>query len=238
MSENKLRVGGIIPLSTVDFPDQLSCVLFCQGCPWRCSYCHNTHLLAASADDAILWPQIEQFLATRVGLLDAVVFSGGEPTAQVAIIDAAQRVREMGFNVGLHTGGAYAERLEELLPHCDWVALDVKTTPYAYADLTGAGNAAQNVWQSLAALINSGVRYEVRTTVDWDLLPPKQLLLLATELQQRGVTDYAIQFCRQPQHDFSTFDHQQVHFIRQQIATKFKRFALRDSANSFSCQHP
>ena len=72
-------------------------------------------------------------LEQRRGLLDGVVFSGGEPLAQEATIDAARRAREMGFEVGLHTCGGYPERLERILPHIDWVGIDVKA-PWAKYD--------------------------------------------------------------------------------------------------------
>lgn len=65
-------------------------------------------------------------LTQRQGLLDGVVFSGGEPTRQIAVVDAARRVKEMGFAVGFHTGGQYPKRIESLLPLLDWVGLDIK----------------------------------------------------------------------------------------------------------------
>ena len=83
-----LRVGGLVPLSTTDYPDHLSAVVFCQGCPWRCAYCHNPHLLPRRSDSEIAWPDVLAFLDRRRGLLDAVVFSGGEPTLQRALPDA------------------------------------------------------------------------------------------------------------------------------------------------------
>ena len=46
-----LRVGGFVPFTTTDYPDALAAVVFCQGCPWRCGYCHNPHLIAARGDD-------------------------------------------------------------------------------------------------------------------------------------------------------------------------------------------
>ena len=46
-----LRVGGFVPFTLTDYPDALAAVVFCQGCPWRCAYCHNPHLIAPRGDD-------------------------------------------------------------------------------------------------------------------------------------------------------------------------------------------
>lgn len=43
------RVGRMVAFSTVDYPGRLAAVIFCQGCPWGCGYCHNPHLLPFSA---------------------------------------------------------------------------------------------------------------------------------------------------------------------------------------------
>src|SRR5215831_3439565 len=106
-----LRVGGLIPLSASDWPGYLSAVVFCQGCPWRCGYCHNPHLLPARGSGGIAWSDVLAFLQRRAGLLDAVVFSGGEPLAQATLANAMRGVRRLGFRIGLHTGGAYPARL-------------------------------------------------------------------------------------------------------------------------------
>ena len=120
-----LRIAGITPFSTVDWPGKLACVAFCAGCPWRCPYCQNHalwHADSASTDENELYALLEQ----RHGLLDGVVLSGGEPLAQPGVLEVAMRVRELGFMVGLHTCGAFPGRLHELLPYLDWVGLDVK----------------------------------------------------------------------------------------------------------------
>ena len=104
--QRTLRVGGVVPFTANDFPGRLAAVVFTQGCPWRCAYCHNPHLISARGGDAAAeraWPDLLRWLGTRCGLLDGVVFSGGEPTAQHAIVDAVRDVRALGFEVGLHT---------------------------------------------------------------------------------------------------------------------------------------
>ena len=97
-----LRVGGLVPLTTLDYPGLLACVLFCQGCAWRCRYCHNPELIAPRGAEEIPWPRLLDFLRRRQGLLQAVVFSGGEANLQAALSDAMRTVRELGFRVGLH----------------------------------------------------------------------------------------------------------------------------------------
>lgn len=190
-----LRIGGLTPLTSIDYPGELAAVVFCQGCPWRCRYCQNLHLIPARGANPIGWADIERFLETRCGLLDAVVFSGGEPTAQRAIVAACRRVRELGFRVGLHTAGAYPRRLREVLPYCDWVGLDIKALPGDYDELTGAVGAAERAWRSLDLVLASGVAYEVRTTVHSELLRRERLQELAQLLSQRGAKHWAVQVC-------------------------------------------
>ena len=121
-----LRVGGLSPHSSCDWPGQLVATVFAQGCPWACAYCHNPHLLPARGSDEIAWEEVLTFLRTRRGLLDGVVFTGGEPTLQDALPAAIADVRELGFQVGLHTGGQFPTRLARVLPQVDWVGFDVK----------------------------------------------------------------------------------------------------------------
>ena len=162
MSGHELRVGGMTPCSTVDFPNALAAVIYCQGCPWRCHYCHNPELLPARGEYALDWLDLQAWLRRRQGLLDAVVFSGGEPTMQPAIIDALRTVRELGFQVGLHTAGSYPQRLRELLPWVDWVAMDLKGDWADYPAVTGVANSGDRARESIEVLKASGVRYELR----------------------------------------------------------------------------
>ena len=75
-----LRIGGVTPFSTTDWPGRLAAVLFLQGCPWRCGYCHNPHLQPAIGPAARDYPSTLAWLEGRRGLLDAVVFSGAPVT--------------------------------------------------------------------------------------------------------------------------------------------------------------
>ncbi|MBS0310020.1 MAG: anaerobic ribonucleoside-triphosphate reductase activating protein [Proteobacteria bacterium] len=191
-----LRVGGLTPLSTTDWPGMLAAVVFCQGCPWRCGYCHNPGLVPARGDSEIPWPDVQAFLRRRQGLLDAVVFSGGEPTAQAGLVDAVREVRALGFKIGLHTGGMYAQRLAEVLPLVDWVGLDVKAPFADYACITGAAGSGERALAGLQQVLASGVDHEIRTTVHPALLGDTAVIGLAHDLSDLGVKRYVIQAFR------------------------------------------
>jgi pyruvate formate lyase activating enzyme len=167
--------------------------VFAQGCPWACAYCHNPHLLPARATDEIAWEEVLAFLRTRQGLLDGVVFSGGEPTLQDSLPSAIADVRALGFQVGLHTGGQFPDRLARVLPLVDWVGLDVKAPWDAYGSITGVLGSGDTAHESLALVAASGVRFEVRTTVHPTLLTVDDLSILADELVSAGVRNYAVQ---------------------------------------------
>lgn len=161
-----LRVGGLTPLTSLDYPDHLACVVFTQGCPLRCGYCHNPHLLdRQAAAEAPSWNQVLDFLQRRQQLLEAVVFSGGEPTQQAALVDAVAQVRALGFQVALHTAGLYPQRLSTLLPHLSWVGLDIKATPERYPIICGRPRVAAQVVNSLEQLLIWERPFEVRLTL-------------------------------------------------------------------------
>ena len=191
-----LRVGGLVPFTTTDYPGALAAVIFCQGCSWRCGYCHNPHLVAARGAGELDFAGIVEWLASRRGLLDAVVFSGGEPTAQAVLKDAIRAVRAQGFRIGLHTGGAYPRRLAELLTDVDWVGIDIKAPLAEYAIVTRVTSAGGAAWSSLDCVLASGVACEVRTTVHPTLTPPSALKRVAQELAARGVARWVLQTFR------------------------------------------
>jgi pyruvate formate lyase activating enzyme len=196
-----LRVGGLTPFTSIDFPGQLSAVVWVQGCPWRCGYCHNPHLQSrdALAAGSRPWPDVVSWLGRRVGLIDAVVFSGGEPTIDAGLRGAMEEVRALGLAVGLHTGGIYPRRLAEVLPLVDWVGVDVKaplSRPELLDEVVGVPAVADHVARSLAEVLLSGVKFECRTTAHPAYLAEPDLLSLAAELSLLGVQNYAVQIAR------------------------------------------
>ena len=180
------KVAGLVKLSTTDWPGKLAAVVFLQGCPWRCTYCHNEAILDARAPGALEWGEVLEFLERRRGLLDGVVFSGGEPLLDTGLAGALPSVRELGFQTALHTGGAWPRRLAHLLDTglLDWVGLDIKHLRHKYHLVTGVRSSGPASWGSLDVVVQSGVAHEVRTTVDPSVHDREDIKRLISELRE------------------------------------------------------
>lgn len=189
----RIMLGGFESFSTVDWPGKLAATVFLRGCPWRCAYCHNPHLQKRSRDRQFVWETIAGELAKRRGWLDGVVFSGGEPTADATLPEAIAAVRELGFAVGLHTGGSYPERLAAVLPLLDWVGFDLKTDYEHYDALTGAPGSGSRVTQSARLLVANGVAHEFRLTWHPQVVGLDSALLAVHFAQSLGASRFVLQ---------------------------------------------
>ena len=210
IAEDPVRVGGITPFTTIDFPGHLAAVIFCQGCPWKCRYCHNSHLQPfdpaacqrngsvfrekSPLDGGKSWRDVLTFLDARRGFLDGVVFSGGEPTYQKNLAVAMKQIKEMGFEIGLHTAGPDPDLLEAVLKWVDWVGMDIKAPLDArYEKITQIPDCDSKVAESLRRLIRSGIDYQLRTTVHPALLTSDDLNDIHRALSDFGASPTIIQ---------------------------------------------
>ena len=193
-----LQIAGLVPMSTVDWPGRLAASLFLQGCPWLCPYCQNSAIIDPKLPGVVAWSAVEDLLARRHGLLDGVVFSGGEATRQIALGAGMRRVKELGYEVGLHTAGPYPQRLRELLDEglVDWVGIDVKAMPDSYEAVAGRQGAGAKAWESLRAVLDHPeVAHEVRLTVYPD--GPRDGLEVARAALAGGARSFALQQARE-----------------------------------------
>ena len=193
-----LAIAGLVPLSAVDWPGHLVATVFAQGCPWQCVYCHNHAIIDPTTPGVVAWHTVVELLSRRRGLLDGLVFSGGEPLRQSAVLDAAREVKEMGYSVGVHTGGVYPRMLRELCEAglVDWVGLDIKAqTEEQYRSVIGRTGGAAKAWESLDILLEfPQVDYETRLTAfpGMDCNP----VALASLLKSKGVRNFHLQRVR------------------------------------------
>ncbi|OGH99374.1 MAG: anaerobic ribonucleoside-triphosphate reductase activating protein [Candidatus Melainabacteria bacterium GWA2_34_9] len=161
-------IGGFQKFSLLDYPDQISAIVFTQGCNFRCSYCHNKELLEKEPSNSTIDPQeIWDFLNKRWKQIDAVVITGGEPTIQPDLIEFMQKIKALGFLVKLDTNGSNPEVIEEIikLKLADYIAMDIKAPLEKYQDITNSGIDTEKIEKSINLIKNSGIKYEFRTTI-------------------------------------------------------------------------
>ena len=163
-----MHIHGLQKLAMVDYPGKLAATVFTGGCNLRCPFCHNALLVTRLAETPEIPEQEElDFLASRRGLLDGVVLTGGEPLLQPDAADFLRKVRELGFAVKLDTNGTNPDMLEALAQEglLDYVAMDIKNSPDRYAETCGGVDLLGPVKRSAALLMAGAVDYEFRTTV-------------------------------------------------------------------------
>ncbi len=165
----KKIIYNITKFTTVDYKDYLSCVLWFNSCNMRCQYCYNPDIVFAKEGNYSV-EYLYSFLKTRIGLLEAVVLSGGEATNH-DLITICEKISQMGFKIKLDTNGSTPKLLKELLSKklIDYIALDFKAPKYKFKEITKS-LLYDEFLESLKIINKSNCLYEVRTTLHNDLL--------------------------------------------------------------------
>ncbi len=164
-----MRIGGLQKLTLLDYPGQVACTVFTDGCNFRCPFCHNAPLVLPG----IMAPpmpeeQVFSFLKKRAGILDAVAVTGGEPLLYGDLPEFLTKVRALGYKIKLDTNGSFPDRLRRVVEEglVDRVAMDIKNSPALYRDTAGAPDLDMTaVAESKDYLLSGAVDYEFRTTV-------------------------------------------------------------------------
>lgn len=165
-------IGGLQKSSLIDYPEKIAAIIFTQGCNFRCPYCHNPELIEGKGETV---NGVLEFLKTRIGKLDGVVITGGEPTIHKDLPEFIKEIKGLGFAVKLDTNGTNPEMLNTLIQEklIDYVAMDIKAPIGQYSDkyseVTCSSVNIDNILKSIEILKNSQIYqnfdYEFRTTV-------------------------------------------------------------------------
>jgi len=190
-----MRIGGIQRFTLIDFPGKVACIVFTQGCNFRCPYCYNRSLvLPEDFEEPIPEDVFFRFLRSRKGLLDGVVITGGEPTVQEDLLDFMEKMKSMGFLVKLDTNGSHPEIIKEAVEKelVDYIAMDVKAPLRKYREVIRVEDFdVGNIVRSIHIIMSSGVDYEFRTTVVREQLTPEDILEIGRLI--KGAERYALQ---------------------------------------------
>ena len=163
-----MKIAGYEKLSLQDFPNQISCIIFTQGCNIRCPFCQNSTLIPMDAKNLISEDEIFNYLNLRKNIISGVTISGGEPTLQPDLENFIDKVKELGLKIKLDTNGLNTRFLEKLIENqkIDYVAMDIKNSLNKYSLTSGVAKInMQNILNSIELLKKGKVDYEFRTTI-------------------------------------------------------------------------
>lgn len=163
-----MTINGMQKLTLLDYPGNVACLIFTQGCNFRCPFCHNSGLLDMNNNcKKIDEKEVFKYLEKRRGLLDGVCISGGEPLLQKDIVDFIRKVKDLGYKVKLDTNGSSPKKLKQLIEDglIDYVAMDIKNDFLNYDKTAGMCTNIDNIKKSIEIIENSNIEYEFRTTI-------------------------------------------------------------------------
>jgi len=185
-----MKISGIQKFTTLDYPEHAACIVFTPGCNFRCGYCHNPEFVLPEKIKELQHGFIPEealfvFLEKRVGLLDGVVISGGEPTIMPDLLIFMKKVKDRGFLVKLDTNGNRPSVIQKAIDEhlVDYIAMDVKTSYKKYTDLVGKFAVPEKIRESIEIIKKSGIDYEFRSTLIRETHPQEVLEDMATMMK-------------------------------------------------------
>jgi pyruvate formate lyase activating enzyme len=183
-----MRIVGYLKTSLIEWPGKISSVIFVPGCNFRCPFCHNRDLveperikgLQEYSEQSIL-----EDLKKRKKWIDGVVITGGEPTLQPDLPEFLAKIKKLGFLTMIQTNGSQPKVIRSLINKklVDYLTVDLKGNFEDYQKFTGVKNYSSSVKKSLKIIPESGVDFELRTTVVPTLHNESNLLKLAKGIE-------------------------------------------------------
>lgn len=130
MTKGKGRIHSLETTGLVDGPG-IRFVVFLQGCPLRCKYCHNPDTWNTQGGEEMevqdLMDRIKKYKTYINRSGGGVTFSGGEPLMQPEFLgEMLKDCRAEGIHTALDTSGFGKGNYDEILAYTDLVILDLK----------------------------------------------------------------------------------------------------------------
>ena len=163
-----MLIGGLQKTTLVDYPGKVAATVFTLGCSFRCHFCHTPELVIPEQFNPIMpMNEIMDFFKSRVGKLEAVCITGGEPTVQKDIGQFIIDLKKMGFLIKLDTNGTMSDILQKLIDarNINYIAMDIKGPIERYGEITATKGFEEKIKQSVKIIMESGIPYEFRTTI-------------------------------------------------------------------------
>lgn len=183
---------SVVWSSTIDYPNQVSTVLFVGICNWDCKYCYNRNLINNQAID--FNQQILPKLIDRKTFINHIVISGGECTCYDGIGGVIKKLKEKGFIVGIHTNGSNFTMLKKIIHNIDFIGMDIKTSTISrYEKISNSKINFSLLCESVKFIIESNIQYEFRTTLYPLYVNIYDCIMIAKLLKELNADKYVLQ---------------------------------------------
>ena len=218
-------ISGLQKLTLLDYPGRVACTVFTAGCNFRCPFCHNAPLvLPELVSEDIPEEEVLSFLKKRIGILDGVAVTGGEPLLYKNIDGFLAKVHALGYKIKLDTNGSFPEHLMSIVRDglADRIAMDIKNSPEKYGETVGIpGLDLSGVERSKNFLLEGHIDYEFRTTVVKGLHTAESLTEAARWIA--GAKEYYLQQFKDSGNvidiaGLSAFDEKEMHELADQVS--------------------
>lgn len=218
-------ISGLQKLTLLDYPGRVACTVFTGGCNFRCPFCHNAPLvLPELLSGDIPEDEVLSFLKKRIGVLDGVAVTGGEPLLHKNIDDFLAKVHALGYKIKLDTNGSFPEHLISIVRDglVDRVAMDIKNSPEHYAETVGIPDFdLSGVEKSKNFLLEGHIDYEFRTTAAKGLHTAESLTEAARWIA--GAKEYYLQQFKDSGNvididGLSAFDEKEMHELAKRVS--------------------
>ena len=225
---------GLQRLSLIDYPGKLCATIFTAGCNFRCPYCYNEDIvLDYPAMPKVPEDKIIEFLHPRLGFLDGVCVTGGEPTIHRELPKFLGRLKSIGSLVKLDTNGSRPKALAYVMEKglVNYIALDVKVPLGRYEETVRYRVKPEGLKETIKLIRRSGVDHEFRTTVVPGLLDGDDLEEIAMTLA--GSRRYVLQQFRPGKtlcpdfKDVKPYSEAEMRQFRDRVAPYFAETGLR-----------
>ncbi|MDF2942005.1 MAG: pflA [Herbinix sp.] len=137
------RIHSLESFGTVDGPG-IRFVVFMQGCPLRCQFCHNPDTWEVHKGTEYTPEQLTAEIIKYKSYMDfsggGVTFTGGEPLLQAQfILEVCKLLKNEGISIAIDTSGfIWNDIVKEVLEYTEIVLLDIKNyDPIVYETVTG-----------------------------------------------------------------------------------------------------
>ncbi len=160
-----MKIAGLQKVTTIDYPGEVACTIFLHGCNFRCGFCYNPDLVIKDSEGEFSEEDVLNFLEKRVGKLDAVCITGGEPLMTLDL-DFVRKIKDLGYKIKIDTNGSFPDKLREIISEglVDYIAMDIKGDKENYSKIAGVDIDLDKIETSIK-MIHSFGKYEFRTTI-------------------------------------------------------------------------